>query len=342
MISWLRIVGLARIIIGNAVAVLLLRGVVRDLAGLRPGGGCPSVPLRYPGVFAISLGLGLFALGWLLYRIFWPKVVSISWAPTLKLGPVITTNPTIPEVEFPFASTHPSYIIADLVMLPVVYLLYLLSQSATGCSYRPIISGDRFALGLALLIPALRLLGWYGLGRRPPEKSLVGAHKPVLLLCAILALPVLILCDLWWKQHRVEAQVPIADARALAGGLAAHPELADKIVRLRGTLLRDKVKQCVCRAADECTYAEMPLSVGDGLQVVVQARATDVWDLKKKAQGAVGTAYETFGRLQPYPPGSDAVSQRRPPGKQPPPTCGASDYGPPPPAGRALLLVEYP
>lgn len=328
--------------LGNLVAVFLLRGVVRDLAGLRGGGGCPPIPLHFPGVFVVSLLLGLFALAWLAYRIFWPKEVLITWAPTMKLGPLIITNPTIPEVEFPFASTHPTYIIADMVMIPAAYLLLMLSESATGCSYRPIISGDRFALCLSVAIPLVRLFGWYVLGKRPPPKSLVGAHKPVLILCGILALPVVILCNLWWKEDRVRKLTPIADAGTLAGGLAAHPELTGKVVRLRGTLLRAEVKQCVCRAKDECTYAEMPLSLGPDQEVVVQAVATDVWDLKKKAQGARGTAFETFGRLQPYPPGSDAAAQRRPPGKQPPPTCGASDYGPAPAAGRSLLIVEYP
>ena len=164
----------------------------------------------------------------------------------------------------------------------------------------------------------------------------------MLILCGILALPVEILGNQWWKEDRVRKLTPIADAQTLAGSLYAHAELTGKVVRLRGTLLRAEVKQCVCRAKDECTYAEMPLSVGPDQEVVVQAVATDVWDLKKKAQGAPGTAFETFGRLQPYPPGSDAASQRRPPGKQPPPTCGASDYGPAPAAGRSLLIVEYP
>ena len=106
------------------------------------------------------------------------------------------------------------------------------------------ISGDRFALGLALALPVLRLFAWYVLGKRPPPKSLVGAHKPVLILCGILALPVVILGNLWWKEDRVRklesGDQPLEDAlRLFEEGIeltrACHERL-DAAERRRGEL----------------------------------------------------------------------------------------------------------
>lgn len=331
MISWLRVVGLVKIGLAEFLAVSMLATTFGALAVARGARGCPPQGKHLDGSFYLGIVIGLLALAWLLFRMIRPVEVEDTYTPSLKLGPVAVPNPTIAPMRYKFCSTHPSYVLIDLLLVFGAWMVLDGTPATTGCTLLYQWGISRAALPVALLFPLVRLACWYLLGLRLSEQAQVGAWKPVLLVFAVLLAPLALWGHLALKERRVRAATPLVDATTLAGGLKAHAELIGPIVRVKGARLLDSAARCECRGAskDDCGRAEMLLDLGAGGEVVVQARASEVMFLLEKSEGKKGQPDEAFGRLSPLP---------NPTKKH----CGAKLFGPPPPAGRALLEIEYP
>lgn len=132
--------------------------------------------------FIVIGGLCLYYLG---KRILRPRIVGDSFQPTVRVGDVAVPNPFVREYGFAFATSHPVYVLADL---PGVILFYFLQRAfselanpAAGCGALP----WQMMFAVAAAVPLLRLVAWYGLGRRI-EGRLVGMWKPLLLIYAVL------------------------------------------------------------------------------------------------------------------------------------------------------------
>jgi len=228
-----------------------------------------------------------------------------------------------------FPSTHPSYVLVEVLFLAPWYLIVHLATRATaaGCLDWFWVLG-RAMVGVGLFFPVFRLFSWYGLRRQTPDELRVGAWKPVLWTWAI-AGPLLLLVLVGVVRGRIQrAERPLVDAAALAGGLEQHPDLIGRQVRLRGTRKLDQAVRCRCPDQPWRCGAMALLDLGAGGDVVVRSGYSS--ELARLTPGEVGTAMpDAYGRLGRLPT----------PTENPELATGCS-FPPPPPDGRAFLEID--
>lgn len=97
---------------------------------------------------------------WLLYDIFQPRVKTESW---LRIG------------TFKFCSTHPSYVLYDVPVIGFALFFFWIGRSSR--SEMPVFF---LMLGIAVLIPLLRLFAWYVLGLKINDAETYDAYQPAL------------------------------------------------------------------------------------------------------------------------------------------------------------------
>jgi hypothetical protein len=341
MNSFQRVVGVVKISVAAWVAMFCLAAVGADLLIGRGVHGCPPMPRQTGALLFFALPLGLYLYGWSLHRILAPRLAKEEHRPTLTAGPIVMQNPRLGPGEYTFCTTHPSYLLIDLVTLLGAYVLYAVAPDAVGCGKNWEWARGRVALAIALSIPALRIVGWYVLSRRPPEEATVGAWKPVAMFLGFLGVPLVLGAGPLLGTWRGQRNAPVVSAERFSGGLAAHEELRGKVVKVAGRCVGEQPVRCRCGTdGRDCAQVEVLLDVGDGGQVLVQA-LSDQEDLAKEASGcsqgpAGGRLLTVFGRLHRLP----AKAPANPDSNTPRLPC--RDYGPPPPAGRALVLTELP
>lgn len=337
MSSMQRVVGVVKISVAAWVAMFCLGAVVADLLLLRGVHGCPPLPRQTGGMLYIALPLGLWLYAWSLHRIFVPRLATEAHRPTLQVGPIIAQNPMLKAQEFTFCTTHPSYLLLDLVTLVGAWVLVAVAPDTVGCGKAWEWARGRVAFAVALSIPVLRLLGWYVLRRRPPQGAEQGAWRPVAIYLGILVGPLVLGAGPLWRMWSGKRSAPVVDATAFTGGLAAHEGLLNKVVRVRGRCVGEVPVRCRCGGprGDDCAQTEVLLDLGDAGQVLVQG-LSDPEDLAGEARGCGGRELETFGRLhrvpERAPDRADSLTPRLP----------CRDYGSPPAAGRVLVLTELP
>jgi hypothetical protein len=104
--------------------------------------------------------VGPLLMIWLLKDIFRPKVKVEGW---VRIG------------TFDFCSTHPSYVLIDLLAMAFAGLFFWVGK--TGGFEMTVF---RIMLGTSVLIPLARLFAWYVLGRQINESAADDAYQPVL------------------------------------------------------------------------------------------------------------------------------------------------------------------
>jgi hypothetical protein len=338
-----RIPSLMQLLVIEFIAVLCLAATAARLISGRGALGCGPSGVRFDLVAFGSLMVGLAAGGYVLQRIFWPRELDQSVRTVLNVGPVAIMNPMLGEMHYRFSSTHPAYALVELSSALPLYLIYRMGQlppAYAGCgAVFPYYFG-RIALALVLLFPAVRLLSWYVLRRQVQLRSHWDALAPSLIflgfaLPAYLLIAGLVYVPFW--------RAPLADARTLAGGLPAHPELSGRTVKLLAPLKRQEAIRCVCSERDPlaCRVAALLLDLGPGGEVVAHGTSSNADALRALADspGARGGGpVKLYGTLKPLPAmplnKHVAAAQRL--------DCGWQEFGPPPPAGRAYLEVELP
>lgn len=336
MNAWLRVSALVKILFFEFIAVFCL---AMELAGaLRARGvlGCPP-DNRLSTPDAVFFTIGLLCAAWLVWRILRPTVVELDYRPNLKVGPLIMPNPAIPSVDFEFLSTHPSYVLVELVVLAAISVLLLVGDppAVGGCSDVGPYLMARIGVVLAVFFPAFRLFAWYILGRRS-RRPMPGVWKPVLIFWCIISPLVLLAVWILIGQKLKESRLPLVDGAAFAGGLGAHGNLENQLVRVRGTLKLPRAARCACddpKDPNFCKVAALLIDVGGG-ELVVHTSGIDSKDLFKKGDRPAGSPFSATGRLMKMPDAKKEPYNRL--------DCGWDEFGPPPAEGRAFVEVEYP
>lgn len=356
MENWNRVPSLVQQLLLQFIGLIGLAAGLAAFLIAKGGWGCPTP--SYSTVTKttyFALGIGLFSLGWLIWRIFSPKVLVERWRPVLKAGPVVLPNPTIPSVQYSFLSSHPSYVFVDFLVVAVGLFFRLIVGAyppAYGCANYlfPYVFGWCM-LGISLLIPILRLTAWYLLQRR--EKSEIAAWKPVFIFCAIaypplIAIPVMVFGE--------PLLAPLVQEKNFAGGLQAHSEFKDKQVRLEG-IVKDGTR-CNRSKSDSTSFgaASLLLDLGAGGEVIVHGLSDHETWLAIQKEKNLGKKIRIYGTLQELPGLPEKKyqfydSQGRfiqPKGPEMQRAydfeyrfldCGWKEYGPSPAAGRAFLKM---
>lgn len=336
-----RVPSLVQILFVEFIAILLLASVSAKIIAHHGALGCGSTRASFSLTDAGATLLGLLGTSWLLWRMFWPKVVTDAFRPTLKISGWILYNPNIPSVSYEFCSTHPSYALMELTSLVPLWILYRFGElppAYAGCDAVFSYFFGRIALGLVLLFPFLRIMAWYVFRRKLPKIVSQAAWKPVVFFLAIavpvyVAIPLTVYVPLW--------RAPLVDTTTFAGGLPAHNELRGKTVKLQGVLKHPGAQLCTCTLTTPpgCRVAAILVDLGSGGDVVahgVSSNADTIRALVDSPEAKAGKPIHLYGVLNPLP---------KPPNGKPayePIDCGWADFGPPPPAGRAYLQVEMP
>ncbi len=336
MLSLLRVASLVKLVVAEFIAMVCLSAAFGWALSSHGVLGCPPSGAGLTGTFfgAVLIGLGLTA--WVVWRAAWPDEIRETWRPVTKVGPVVMQNPAIADVEYSFATTHPTYAILDFLQLGPALILFMLGRhppEVAGCSTLFNFLMGRAALVVALFFPLCRLVSWYVLEKHTSEAAQRGAWKPVALLCAAL-IPATFIVPLLVFLPRLN--LPVVNATTWTGGLGAHPEFSGKIVRLHGLTKSQKAARCVCSDKDPnaCRVAALLVDLGAGGEVIVHGSSDYASDLVKEGRRGAGQAIEVIGRLGPLPVIATKNDDAR--------DCGQDEFGPASPAGRAFLHIEYP
>lgn len=328
--TWNRVPGLVYILVAQYFAAFAIGTAVSSWVQLSPILGCPA----RGSVSALSILLfvgGVAAAGWSARRMLRPAIVDVVSRQSLLLVTWLS------HASAP--STHPIYVTVDLFAAAMVALLLLPFQSPPSISGCWVLSGylmSRVAVAVALAFPLLRVFSWYALRRQ-----IVGSTKEAVLPVVrffVLAMPAFGVFFLAWGSSKIAAsRLPVVDASSFAGGLAAHPELAGQLVKVRGHRSRAHASRCVCddpSDASFCKVGALLLDLGPAGQVVYHAAGSGSVEVFAFGEGAADDPVEVIGRLGPLPD----------PKKQPFNVldCGWGDFGPLLAEGRAFVELEYP
>ena len=329
MSSFWEIAGLVRVMALEVVAMFCFSSLAQTI-WVGPGiYGCPPNPLYQFGVSTVvMLIIGVAAAWWVLRGMFRPRLIGLK-----ILDPIRKRANAYWWTMVAFTTTSPWYLLIDV--LPVGYALLFRNDytvAEAGCGNVYMVVASRALLAVALAFPVLRLFAWYVLRLRPDPKYQAGGWKQVAWFWAILS-PFIVFSIWWWVHLAIqEHRLPVVDAQVLAGGLAAHPNLAGAYVRLRGTP-KSQVINCDCKPNDphDCARAAVLLDLGAGGEVVVHG---DGWDGIKMSRRLHHAPFEQMGQLMQIPD--------RKADKYEDVACGFDHFPPPSPIGRAYLRIDSP
>lgn len=299
-------------------------GLLAEATGSR---GCPLRPdsmgwFLYLS-FAISLGFGFLSVHPIIFPRVWLEEISKELVGS-QVG-----------FRFPFFSTHPSYVLLDVQLLIPAFLLYWNGQSESLCEFNRQWGQGLAALIIALTFPTLRLIFWFVLGKQIYAMQVKNVWLGII-WWYIWTLPIIFFFSYTYVQSSIlpRRNVPIVDSETFKGGLDAHPEFLDKIVKVRGKLKQGIAKCGLFGKKDRTDYpfGTVVLDMGDdnGEIMVYAKKTTQVLSLEADAQR--GGTFEVFGRIR-YMPSFEEKKM----------LCGISKLPDDPPSGgRALLEVEMP
>ena len=149
--------GILKRLLVELFAVFFFPASVIAVAGLfsrEAAGG-----MRGPDGFGewLAVAVGPILVGWALWDIFRPRFSDERWGVFFKVSSRV-------------CSTHPSYVLLDLLVLGSVWFYYWIGMN-----------GIYVSLATAVLFPVLRLFAWYVLGLRLSTWETAEAYKPALL-----------------------------------------------------------------------------------------------------------------------------------------------------------------
>lgn len=228
---------LAKLLTMELIMVFFLAAAYAEMCSRFGAHGCPADLDAVSWQTFPLLAVGLYGFYWVfLKRIFFAKVIVDETVG----GP------------FPFSvlTTHPSYVVIDLITVGFAWIVrYAASSVEVGeCVNTHGWLLGNFAFPLACTIPIARLVCWYVLGQRSWQRLQVherdSAWKPVAFFCGVLIPPMAVGTHWVMRDRLADEHWPLADETTLAGGLAAHPDYDDMVWKVRG-----KIKWNTYRAA---------------------------------------------------------------------------------------------
>ena len=300
-------------------------GAVAESAGVR---GCPPRPELVDWRLGLTLALGFAATGIAIFPIIFPRIWLQGFNKEVSFA--------LSGHSFHFFSTHPMYVLVDALFLIPALMLFWNGQSETLCEFNFAWGQGWGALFAAFMVPFLRLVFWYVLGKQ------IYAMRFNSILTGIgwwslLAVPMVIAFSYSFVNSNMlpRMRIPVVDAESFAGGIEKHPEAEGPLVRVRGTLKRGVAKCGLWGKKDRTDYpfGTVVLDMGKGNgEIIVQAKnPADVVDLGLEAQNKMGQTFEAFGYLSRLPNPEKKM------------ICGIEKLSEEPPkGGRALLEIEMP
>jgi hypothetical protein len=283
---------LAMVLLASATASLLTRRGILD---------CPP-DLSYEfGIFQIVVGLlGLIAFGWSVMGILWPKELPVMAFHRL-IGSIGNIRITIPYAErgiYIFPSSHPSYALVELTFLGLMFLpawIFGLRPAYIGCELQWFYAQAWTFVAIGLFFPALRIVAWYVLRRRPATNEVKDAHKATILPLAIIV-PVIVFILGGVAGPQLIART--LDETRLAGGLSAHPQYEGQSLKVRGTLVGEPVL-CGCQRERPtvCRVATGRLDLGTAGEVIVRGISEYGNDLRALAARGSDRTVTIYGKL---------------------------------------------
>ena len=133
--------------------------------------------------------VGVAILVWLMWGPLFPRVADVSWTPVFRSsGGAVVAMPSA-TIDYGFVTNHPSYVFIDLVILGFWWFFrVLMGEYDAERAYEA-----NLWVSVAAIVPAWRLICWYGLQRRPEgpgaELAVREAWKPVANLYVWFMLP---------------------------------------------------------------------------------------------------------------------------------------------------------
>lgn len=324
MNSILRVANLCQLYVASFISIFCF-GTFGGILAARYGyHGCAPQLDKFDGSYDfIWLGVGLLLAGWVVKTIIFPKFKRLNRS---------IDNDGLGYGEYErvsFASTHPSYVLLDVLLLPVFYLIYSIAANDVRCSFLQENVRGSIVLLLAIALPVFRLFVWYGLRRQISDTEAVKEAPKALIPLYIIIAPIFIMMAVLYVQMFTFPQwrAPVADAKTFVGGLNSHPEFRDVVVRLKGV---QKSEPFECNKFNgEFACATVLVDVGEGGEVLVKVCGIEQQDLVKQARGNVGKPFETFGKITPI----DSKKKD---------LCGLETLSKAPLGGRYLLETELP
>lgn len=336
----------AQIAVADMVIVWSLSSFVLAVWNTIRPGTFGMMSLRGAGNWVWFL-LGFALLAWMLREIFKPRVKGDVWRPTNVGLPGLNT---FGEARYSFCSTHPSYVFLDFVAVAVnAFFVWYAASGHYAAKHLYIM------LAVSLIIPALRLLAWYGLGLRiEDQRESRRAWKPV----SYFIIPVLVVFGAvslaavvsGRKQQQEIANLPVIDGQTFAHSHEAFAHLVsdnprDKseirtaeetgFVRLRARQISAGATQC--KNKDNIEFASVLADLGAGGDVLIVGAnysRSGFEELVKKSSGNQGKPIEVIGKLREMPLNGAPEAWKA--------YCGMEKLPPTPAGGRWVLEMHEP
>ena len=303
------VASLVKILLAEWIAVLCLAQLWGTLARGLGRGPCPGDWSGLDGLGLLGLAVGGAALAWWLWRTLWPTTLAEEVRGSVKLGFLVFQHGRFGSSRHRFLSSHPAYLVVDLVTLAAAWLLVRVADldlAGDGCAYLVDLARGEAALALALLFPAVRLAGWFLLGRRVAAPPGAGLY-PALWFVIVMALPAGATAVAWWQLvWAPRAAAPLLDRRP-------GEDASSEVLRLVGAPRPDSLRLCPCPPGYDaaCRRASLVVELADGSVVLVVAEGLGRRDLEALARDPP-EPFETFGRLRARDPALCGFAEARP------------------------------
>lgn len=326
--SFWQIGSIAKLFFVQALSIYFLSNTGGFLAVAFGVRGCAARPEFFGWLLWLNLTAGFIFTFLALFPILFPRVVveHISSDITFSVG----------GVRYPFMSTHPLYVLLDILLFIPAILFFWNGQTENICVFNVFYGQGWTALIVALAYPAIRLVCWFGLKIRIEART-VGNIKMPILCWYVLFVPFLIFIMVAYIESYISPRLRLAsvETQTFKGGYDAHPEFHNKLVRVRGNIKRG-IGKCGLfgkKDREDYPFGTVILDMGKGNgEIIVQAKNVgDVENLAFEAMSKQGQIFEAFGRLTKLPnPDKKFI-------------CGIEKLSDEPPkGGRALLEIEMP
>ncbi len=246
-----RLPSLIKMMVTVFLAIMATGGFLGALLEKRGVRGCPPNPEPLTWHYWLVLAAGLWFFWCVVRDILWPRLFIEEWTPVHAEGGLVLVQNRARQ-KYAFLTTHPSYVLIDLlaVLLPA-WLMVMAWNEPCHASRQVLIL--RSAVALWCLIPVLRLVSWYILGRGQdrlrallPENAAEQRQaalawrfcwQPVLNLWALyLIIAGIIVGVIRWEQHKEERDTPRLDAAMREAALSDPSAFKEKRIRVTGTL----------------------------------------------------------------------------------------------------------
>jgi hypothetical protein len=315
--------------------VMPLAFFIGKVIDIRGAFGVPGTGGAVPAVFWAALALALVCGFFVVRGLARPRVRQGSWAPMARIpigGDVdLLVANSRARVTYDYLSSHPSYALLLLVILPLPLSMWYFSRNEGDSAFYWRVTG---LTGMALLaaLAVARVLAWYvfRFGRKELEKvsprvAWEIAWKPVLMLIVLCyAITCIPLAVMFWQDARRVATWPVVTVGATAG----------QDVRVEGELKSDPVYWApdgTGRGGNNYAGAGVLVRLATGGDALLLAESATVSDFKVALADASNGVIHTQGKV------IDEITETQ-----------QEYYGldptafPDPDGGRVLVLLQTP